>query len=212
MGTHSGTHRGGMAADTVRVVMKTKEWTSKSLGWQGLGYKPCACCKQELALDMFTVIPSKNGKICYHSYCHTCKREMHRAYSKKYRQEMSAGLRQARAPQRGVLKQTKERAEYQKAYQKEYRAKNSSTLSTKRVQKYEAQKLAQEKEILSCDYCDICGERGADWWWRRLCDGYYNHVVLHYECREEAIEEGWMHQSARLRRKSLLIEKHKGGK
>ncbi len=189
-----------------------KAWTRFSKGWQQRGTKTCAMCREELPLELFAIITNRHGKLTYHSYCSDCKGVRDRGYSKNYRRQLADGYKPAvkKAASAYQKRYRSENAERVQKYQKEYRQKNQSELSSKRQQKYHDLKKAQELEILETDHCDICGECGADWWWRSLSAGYGNHIVLHYECRADAVADGWLHEGARLRHKTLLKGENDG--
>ena len=88
------------------------------------------------------------------------------------------------------------RVENDKAYKRQYRWR-----------KLHGKREAQDKAILEQTKCDACGCSGAEWFWRNLKDlmeGFEDYVVLHKECREEAIAKGLIKRTSKLQHKKKL--------
>lgn len=150
------------------------------------GWKKCGKCGECLPIQCFAPIQRKNGKLSYMYACRVCIRERNRTYSAKWRARLEAITPQDPPPPAPP------------------EPPSPSNKSKKRRETHLKYKKAQREEILAQDICDICGEPGAQYFWRDLSKGYFCSLVFHQHCEHLAKEDGLIPNQARIRHKDTL--------
>ena len=81
----------------------------------------------------------------------------------------------------------------------------SGCLAAHAMQRLNNIRAEGNREILEDDFCDVCGEAGADWFWRNCSGGeFWNWAGLHKHCIEQARESELIPKRGRVKPKSRL--------
>ena len=155
-------------------------WTAPARRWQMQGWKQCGKCKECLPIQCFAPTKTQHGNLSYMYACRVCIRNRNRAYNARYRAKLEAITPQKPEPPVPPTPAQERRDIYLRA------------------------KKAQREEILAQDTCDICGEPGAQYFWRNLARGYFHSLVFHQHCEHRAKEDGLLTHKARIRHKDTL--------
>ena len=179
-GHHCGRAGAVPAACSHCLPADVMRWTKPARRWQEMGWKQCGKCKECLPIQCFAPTKRREGKYSYMHACRVCIRQRNAAYNATYRAKLEAIKPQKPAPPAPPTPAQYRRDIYLKA------------------------KKAQREEILAQDICDICGEPGAQYFWRNLAKGYFHSLVFHQHCEHSAKDDGLLTHKARIRHKDTL--------
>lgn len=192
-GHHCGRAGALPAASPHRLPADVMRWTAPARRWQMQGWKQCGKCGECLPIQCFAPTKTKHGNLSYFHACRVCIRERNRTYSARWRAKLEAITPQEPRPPAPP------------------EPPSPSKKSQERRQTHLKYKKAQREEILAQDTCDICGEPGAQYFWRNLSKGYFHSLVFHQHCEHLAKEDELLPKQARIRHKDTLIGEDDNG-